>query len=468
MNARDLAGGLRSLGGPRRRIGAEWRDDTLALVELCELDEGPRVTEASVSETADADFPELLARACAEGAIEPGPVRLAVGGDGVTVKPLELPPAPRADRLSMLEAESERYFLSPEGRRCHGLFGGEDGEADGEAEGVGRPTWAVAASASALEGLIEAFEAAGFHVELVTASAGVYDRAARLLVGSKASPRPVGPDGAWTDEIQVVRVLGDRRERTRWRDGRLADFVVEEGGSDDRRDPHAVRLTDGSADDGAIALPDGRAATFAGAVGAATVEPAAVGGRLPDLLPGAVRDGRRAWRRRAAGVLCAAGIVLGIAATLLVPRRNALRQARLAEEVARMRERVAPVMRDRAEIEAVRRQVAALRRSRADRPRPLHLLDRVTAALPADAWLTSFAVDRSDRLVLRGFAESGTEVLTALSRVPGLADVGFQQPTRSVRVDGRDLESFALEAGLAPDGAAPAAPVEGTPEGEEP
>lgn len=466
VDVRDLLDTLRSATPPRRRIGAEWRDGALTLVEVLELDAGPSLGAAVNVPAEDDDPSDVLASALESSGIRPAPVRLAVGGERVTVKPLELPPVSRADLLRMLEAESERYFLLPSGRRCHGVFGDdvERSSTDG-AGATSRRTWAVAAPAAPLEALVEAFEARGFHVESATASVGVYEAAARFLAESHTvAPTGLG-DGASDRDIELVRIVGARVERVRRSGGRLLDVSVdpdrhgsetegaparphrsvEEG---DGRRPVEIRLADGADAFASRRLVCAQPGTLAGALGVALTDPEAAGAELPDLLPGSFRERLARWRRRAGAALSMTAVALCLAGAVLLPRRDATREARLTAELARMRERVAPVMRRRATIETAGRRVEAFRGERVATVSPRRLLDLVAEELPEEAWLSGLAYVSPDRLVLRGYAPSATDVLAALSRRPALANVRLRQATRSVRVDGRSLESFAFEAEL--------------------
>lgn len=465
-HVRDLLDTLRSAAPPRRRIGAEWRDGALTLVEVLELGAGPSLS-AAVNVPAGGDDPsETLASALESSGIRPAPVRLAVGGERVTVKPLELPPVSRADLLSMLEAESERYFLLPSGRRCHGVFGDDvEGSSTDAAGATSRRTWAVAAPAAPLKALVEAFEARGFHVESATASVGVYEAAARFLAESHAVVPTGLADGASDRDVVLVRAVGDRVERVRRRGGRLLDVSVDSDrhGSDtdraparphrsveeaDERQPVEIRLADGADAFASRRLVRAQPGTLAGALGAALTEPEAAGAGLPDLLPGPVRERLARWRRRAGAALSMTAVALCLAGAVLLPRRDAMRQARLTAELARMRQQVVPVMRQRGTIETAGRRVEAFREEKAATVSPRRLLDLVAEELPEEAWLSGLAYAAPDRLVLRGYAPSATDVLAALSRGPALANVRLRQATRSVRVDGTSLESFALEAEL--------------------
>src|SRR5262249_11293055 len=145
-------------------------------------------------------------------------------------------------------------------------------------------------------------------------------------------------------------------------------------------------------------------------------------GRKPptaNLLPEELRPRPFPWplAATAAILMFTLGVGAAIPAVSFFRERRAL--ATLEANIARLAPEVRRAEQLAAEVERARRELTTLRGFDEQGLHPLPVLRELTDTLPADAWLTSFSIDRNG-LELGGFANAASQLIPLLEASPAL------------------------------------------------
>jgi len=457
---------------------------------------GPRLAGAMVERTraetfvVEADDPAAALRAELDArGLAPRTVALGLARASVTVKPIELPPVGGA-LSDMVRFELERHLPFPADDAPFAFL-------PLPAAGEGEP-----GAAGATRVLIAATDRR------------VLDTALRLAQDARL--RPVSVTVAAHDLLALVRA--PRGQRVVWAHvtGDTADLLLVEGGrlvlsrsvpfADDRElsdeiarslGPARWRGCDAVWVSGDLTAP----ATALGRLGAPVTAPpwterarrwldgaepeprgartlalavaAGRGLRPLDLIPAPLRPRHLTRPQMATAAMLAVTVGLALAALLVPGLRDGRRLAALDRELARIEPDVRAVRAVLGDLERQRRLLATVDQIETTALRPLPVLRDLTDILPADAWLTTLALDPKG-VELVGQAAAASTLIPLLENSPRFERVEFASPVTR----GRDREQFRIravwEAGpaaaapLPRPGAAPrVAPPRGAAAGEE-
>ena len=193
-----------------------------------------------------------------------------------------------------------------------------------------------------------------------------------------------------------------------------------------------------------------------GALTLALAVAAGRGVRPLDLLPAALRPRRLTRPQLTTAAVFAATVLLALAALLVPGLRDGRRLAALDREIARIEPDVRAVLGVLGDLERKRRLLATVEEIEVTAVRPLPILRDLTDLLPADAWLTTLALDPKG-IELVGQAAAASTLIPLLENSPRFERVEFASPVTR----GRDREQFRIRAAWeAPRGAAaPPAPA---------
>lgn len=427
--------------------------------------------------------PEEVADACLRMAVEAG-IRersavLVLARSLTYSKAVTLPPLSTEERLRLVSLQPERFFpVSDRALVC-----------DLEPGANGAVPVAHAAEAQRLESLVDALQSRGFRIRAVLPSSAALLRAATRGVPALSGAnwilvRPEGT-GLTAHAYQARSLRVSRRLESPGADllavcreiSRTAascfdtDAPLQEvRWSGWRELPDAARATAAASlskpVDDLPALPVGSEGLAAYGAALAELEEAP----RPDLMPPSVRARRRQQTRWLTGA-CSGLVVLGAAALIwALGQRQDARLGRLDAAIAQARTAAEAAATAREDVQTLEDRIVAVQGRMQERATWLRLLNEVSNALPAGAWIANLSVDAGGEVTLSGYAATASALIPALDATDALQSVELAAPATRANVGGRELEAFnirgALKGSSAADPTAVRAP-RGMEEGEE-
>jgi len=166
------------------------------------------------------------------------------------------------------------------------------------------------------------------------------------------------------------------------------------------------------------------------------------------------------WPRVTAGLAIAA-VLLAILGTALPFARLADTQAELASRLADARAEAVAVDRMRQNVETLKSRRSALFARKAREPSVLSLLEELTRAVPADAFVTELTVTDAE-VTISGYARKASEVLGAVETAPHFDSARFLSPVTQDRRLERERFSLAARILTEPEEISAGAPAADT------
>lgn len=148
-------------------------------------------------------------------------------------------------------------------------------------------------------------------------------------------------------------------------------------------------------------------------------------------------------------VVLAVTLLLGIGALVSPLASDWLLLRDLDRQRMTLATRAATILDQADRLAAAEARLMALNAFRSGQPR-VTTLERLTAALPDDTWLTELSVEATGRVVLAGLSRDAAGLLRRLAATPDLTDVAFTGPVTRDGASG--AERFRLSLSLASAG----------------
>lgn len=171
---------------------------------------------------------------------------------------------------------------------------------------------------------------------------------------------------------------------------------------------------------------------------------APVGAPELSLLPGGLKAERRLAERVAIRRWATTAVAMWVLLGGLYATRLAVGLRHTRRELARLAQPAAAVIAARRELRDATALIETLDRASADRPAVAARLERIVAALPDSAFLTSLTLDATGAGVLTGLARRAADVVARLEASGAVTHARLDGPVLRETMAGKDWERFTI------------------------